>query len=135
MAKPVPRPTAETREFWAGCNEERLLFQSCRACAHVQFYPRRICTACAGAELVCRESAGLGSIHSFTVVHHPAVESFRADAPFVIALVDFDEGFRVMLNVVGANALGARIGARVRTSFEQRSPEQKIPQAELLAPS
>jgi uncharacterized OB-fold protein len=76
-------------------------------------------------------SAGFGSVHSYTVVHHPANDSFKTEAPFVLALVDFDEGFRAMLNIVGEDSLEARVGARVRVIFEQRGPDQKIPQAEV----
>jgi uncharacterized OB-fold protein len=59
---------------------------------------------------------------------------FLVDAPFVLALIDFDEGFRAMFNVVGEGSLEVRIGARVRVIFEPRSPDQKIPQAELQPP-
>jgi hypothetical protein len=131
MGKPVPHPTTDTAPYWAGCNREELLFQRCRACGHVQFYPRRNCTACQSPDLDLVASAKRGSIHSFTVVQRPANRAFDGDVPFVIALVDLDEGFRMMMNVIGDNRLTAAVGSRVRVVFEVSSAEQKLPQAEL----
>ncbi len=74
-----------------------------------------------------------GAIHSFTVVQRPANRAFDGDVPFVIALVDLDEGFRMMMNVIGEDRLSAAIGRRVRVVFEPCSAEQKLPQASLEA--
>lgn len=131
MQKPAPRPTSDTREFWSACNAERFLYQRCGNCGRAQFYPRQVCASCNSGDLSFELSGGQGSVHSYTIVHHPADESFRADGPFVIALVDFDEGFRAMLNIVGGPPSGIGIGIRVEVIFEQRTPEQKIPQARL----
>jgi uncharacterized OB-fold protein len=133
MSKPVPHPTTDSAAFWAGCNRDQLLYQRCRACGHVQFYPRRNCTDCQAGELDLVPSARRGTIHSFTVVHRTANRAFDGDIPFVIALVDLDEGFRMMMNVIGHDRLSAAIGRRIRVIFEACSPEQKLPQAQLEA--
>jgi uncharacterized OB-fold protein len=133
MSKPVPIPTTDTAAFWDGCRREELLYQQCTRCRHVQFYPRPFCTACQSGELAWRQSAKRGVIHSFTVMHRPANRAFDGDVPYVIALVDLDEGFRMMMNVIGANARAAAIGARVRIVFENRGAEHKLPQAVLEA--
>jgi uncharacterized OB-fold protein len=132
--KPVPQPTTDSARFWDGCNHEQVLLQKCRACGRVQFYPRPFCAHCQGEGLDWIATAGGGTIHSFTIVHKPANRSFDADVPFVIALVDLDEGVRLMLNVIGEDRLAAAIGRRVRICFEQRSPQQKLPQAALEPP-
>jgi len=131
MSKPVPVPTTDSAEYWHGCNREELLYQRCGSCSRAQFYPRRMCASCQSEDVSWARSQRRGAIHSFTVVHRPANPSFRDDVPFVIALVDMDEGFRMMLNIVGEKRLSSAIGSRVRIVFEARSPEQKIPQAML----
>jgi uncharacterized OB-fold protein len=131
MSKPIPHPTSDTAPYWVGCNRDELLYQRCQQCGHIQFYPRRNCTACQSGELALLPSAKRGSIHSFTVVQRPANQAFNDDVPFVIALVDLDEGFRMMMNVVGKNRLSVAIGNRIRVVFQPCSPEQKLPQAEL----
>ena len=133
MSKPVPHPTTDTAAYWAGCNREELLYQRCQACGHVQFYPRRNCTACQSSELCLVPSARRGSIHSFTVVQRTANRAFDGDVPFVIALVDLDEGFRMMMNVIGEDRFSTAIGRRVSVVFQPCSNDQKLPQAQLEA--
>jgi uncharacterized OB-fold protein len=131
MGKPAPVATSDTIEFWNACNRDELLYQCCVSCGHVQFYPRPFCTQCHSNALESRASKGRGAVYSFTVVHRSANRAFDDDVPFVLALVDLDEGFRVMTNIVGEGRLTASIGDRVRFIFERRSSNQKIPQAVL----
>jgi uncharacterized OB-fold protein len=126
--KPAPVPNADTRPFWEACNREELIYQYCRSCGQAQFYPRAICAGCGGAALEWRTSRGLGTIYTFTINFRPPDVSFAAEIPYVIALVDLDEGFRMMLNVRGCPPEAVRIGMRVKVIFESRG-EQKIPQA------
>ena len=133
MSKPIPAPTTDTAPYWAGCNRDELLYQRCDACGHVQFYPRRTCVACQAGDLAWLPSKRKGTIYSFTVVQRPANRAFDGDVPFVIALVDLDEGFRMMMNVIGDDRLSAAIGRRVNIVFEACSDVQKLPQARLEA--
>ena len=131
-AKPAPRPNADSAPYWEACNRGELIYQACTACGHVQFYPRALCAACQSRALEWRRSAGKGSVHTFTVNHRAPTAAFADDAPYVIALVDMDEGFRLMLNMLNCSVEEVAIGMRVRITFEPRGPngEQKIPQAE-----
>lgn len=131
MAKPVPFPTTDTAAFWQGCNRDELLYQRCGACGRVQFYPRPFCAACQSDDLTWLRSERHGTVHSFTVLRRPANRAFHADVPLVIALIDLDEGFRMMMNVAGDDRLSVAIGCRVRVCFEQRGADQKLPQAML----
>ena len=118
--KPVPRVSAEARPFWDGCREGELRYQACAACGAVQFYPRALCARCGGVDLAWRRSRGEGVVHAVTVVHRAPSEAFRADVPYAVALVDLDEGFRMMANVVGVPPDRVAIGDRVRVVFERR---------------
>jgi len=127
-AKPAPTPNADTRPFWNSCNEGRLIVQHCRACGHVQFYPRALCVRCGGRELDWRDAAPAGRVYSFTVAHRAPSPAFRPDVPYVLALIDLDDGFRMMMNVVDCAPDAVAIGMRVRIVFEERGG-QRIPQA------
>ncbi len=131
MTKPVPPPTTDTAGFWDACNREELLFQQCSGCGGVQFPPRAFCSACQGTTPSLKRSSGRGSVHSFTIVRRAANRAFDGDVPFVIALIDLDEGFRMMMNVIGEGRLSTAIGRRVRVVFEPRSDAQKLPQSVL----
>ncbi len=125
--KPLPPITADTRPFWDGCREGELRYQVCATCGHAQFYPRVLCARCGGVELAWRRSTGQGTIHAVTVVYRAPSAAFKEDVPYAVALVDLDEGFRMMANIVGGNPEAVAIGDRVRLVFERRG-EVALPQ-------
>lgn len=128
-AKPTPVPNADTRPFWDACNEERLIVQTCKACGHVQFYPRALCVKCEGRDLDWRDAKPNGKVHTFTIVHRAPTLAFKADAPYVLALIDLDDGFRMMMNIVNCEPESIAIDMPVRIVFEDRDG-QRLPQAE-----
>lgn len=128
-AKPTPAPNADTRPFWDACNEERLIVQTCKACGHVQFYPRALCVKCEGRDLDWRDAKPTGKVHTFTIVHRAPTLAFKAEAPYVLALIDLDDGFRMMMNIVNCEPETITIDMPVRIVFEDRDG-QRLPQAE-----
>jgi hypothetical protein len=131
--KPAPIPNADTKPFWEACNRQELIYQHCLACGQAQFYPRAVCAGCGALALEWRTSQRRGTLYTFSVNYRAPKASFEPDLPYVIALVDLDEGFRMMLNVRDCPPETVRIGMRVKIVFEQQG-EQKIPQAVPLAP-
>lgn len=85
--------------FEQGLAAGRLTYQQCTHCGRVQVYPRTHCAQCHHGDLAWMASAGRGTLVSHTTVHRPANPAFRERAPYVLALVDLDEGFRVMTNI------------------------------------
>ena len=128
-AKPLPKPTAETLPFWQAAAQGKLFFQRCTACARAQFPPANHCPACGNRALRWQESTANGSIHSHTTVHRAPTAAFKEDLPYVIALIDLDEGFRMMMNWRGDDPATARIGDRVRVVFEANASPWPLPQA------
>jgi uncharacterized protein len=119
MGIPLPKPNADTQPYWDAAAEGRLIYQHCRACDTPQFYPRSLCAACHGSDLEWRESKGMGTIASFTEVLRAPTAAFRELAPYVIALVDLDEGFRMMVNIVEGDLGMLAIGARTRMVYRE----------------
>ena len=125
---PMPTPNGDSLPYWSAAREERLLIRSCKACGAKHFMPRHLCPECWSDTLEWVESRGLGRVHSFSVVHRAPTPVHMANAPYVIALVDLDEGPRMFANVVGEGAFSTLIGDRVRAVFEDRGNGAKIPQ-------
>lgn len=117
MTRPLPNPTADTRFFWDGCASGELRFQRCRRCGTAQRMPRALCESCQHGDLAWMVSAGAGRILSYTVVHRAPSAAFRDDVPYVIALVDMDEGFRLMVNMDHDPVASPAIGQPVRIGF------------------
>ena len=82
--------------FWAGCAAGKLRFQHCADCSRAQFYPRQVCVQCGSEKVEWKTSHGTGTVFSLTRVERAPNDSFRALVPYSLALVDLDEGFRVM---------------------------------------
>lgn len=130
MTRPLPRPTAETKPFWEGCANGRLRYQQCKRCGSVQLIPRSLCASCHTSELDWKESSARGRILSFTVVHRAPTPAFRDEAPYVIAIVDMDEGFRLMVNVKDGSKAQLSIGQPVCIGY-RKVEGVALPQAEV----
>lgn len=125
-SKPLPAIDPESAPFWAAGREGRLLIQRCPDCGKAIFYPRAVCPECMGTP-VWVEASGRGTVYTFSIARRPAGPAFAADVPYVVALVDLDEGPRMMSNVIGCPVDQVRIGMRVRVVFEQASDEVHLP--------
>ena len=99
--------------FWNGCAAGELRYQRCGACSALQPYPRAYCLHCGAAGPDWLAGRGRGTVYAATRVERAPTDEFRALAPYVIVLVDLDEGYRMMAH--GAPGLG--IGERVRVHF------------------
>jgi hypothetical protein len=129
--RPAPLPDAEWAPYWAATVEGRLLIQRCTRCGNAQLYPRAHCLACRGP-VAWDQATGRGTVYSFTVIRQNPSRSFRHLLPLVVALVDLDEGPRLMTNIVGSDPAEVRIGAAVRVCFEPVSDSAALPLFELV---
>lgn len=114
---PLPRPNAQTQPYWDGAAAGELRYQRCAACGHVQRIPRSLCEQCQGDRLDWKQSERQGIVLTFTTVHRAPLPAFKEMTPYVIAIVDMDEGFRVMANAALRDTSDLAIGARVRIGF------------------
>ena len=121
----APKVTPLSRPYFDACNEGRLLIQHCDTCHRWQFYPRHMCTHCGGGDLVWRQAAGTGRVASFTVVRRAVSKAY--EAPYVIVLVDLDEGVRMMSQLREANVDSVFIGQCVEVAFEQWVDDASLP--------
>jgi uncharacterized OB-fold protein len=125
---PVPTITPEAAPYWEGARRGKLLLQRCGACGALRFYPRTLCPSCWSDRVEWTEASGRGSVHSFTVIHRAPTPAFASQVPYVVALIDLQEGPRMMANVIGDGARDLRIDDAVRVTFEQRAGGFMLPQ-------
>jgi uncharacterized protein len=127
-----PRVGAESGPFWEATREGRLLVQWCTACDRGIFYPRSFCPYNGGhdaASLTWKEASGHGVVYAVTVEHKPAAmgATFSGGEPYVVALVDLDEGVRMLTNVVGCPPDGVVIGLPVTVTWEPLTDGRQLP--------
>jgi uncharacterized OB-fold protein len=123
----VPAPTPETEHFWAGTLAGELRIQQCNSCGKHYFYPRPFCRYCQSADVVWRAVPGTGRLVSYVINYRPVPPADPGE-PQVIALVELDEGPRLMTNIVGVSPEPENLplDSRVRVDFEPRG-DQALP--------
>ncbi|MBV9325691.1 MAG: Zn-ribbon domain-containing OB-fold protein [Chloroflexi bacterium] len=128
----VPVPTPETAPFWAGTLAGELRVQRCNACGRYYFYPRPFCRYCASRDVEWRTASGTGRLISYVINHRPLPPA-APDRPQIIALVELDEGPRMLTNIVGVipEPEELPLDAAVRVDFEPRG-DQALPVFRLL---
>ena len=117
ISRPVPEPTIDSKPYWDGLKERRLLLQQCSDCGLVRHYPRPMCAACHSLEVRWIESSRQGRLHSWTEIHHPFVPALRDEIPYVMATVDLEEGVRLQCQMLGADAAALRLDLPVEIVF------------------
>ena len=128
--RPLPIPDGDTKPYWDAAKEHRLVVQRCQDCAAAIFYPRAVCPHCMSDRIDWIDATGRGTIYSYTVVHR-APPGFADSAPYVVALIDLEEGVRMMTNVVDAPA-AVRVGAAVEVTFDDVTDEITLPKFRLV---
>lgn len=125
MTRTLPPLSALAEPYFEGARNGRLCLQQCRQCQQHQFYPRVICSHCGGSELDWSTASGRGVIASFTVVRRAISEAY--EAPYVVALIDLEEGPRMMSSLVEADPDTVAIGDAVAVSFAEWSEDITMP--------
>ena len=111
--RPVPGPDTLSAEFWDAAHRGELLIQECPVCHHRQFYPRLLCTEC-GATPEWKAASGRGTVHTFTIVRKNLAPPFDRLSPYVVAVVELEEGPRMMGNVTGCAPDDVAVGMPVK---------------------
>ncbi|MGH7933905.1 MAG: Zn-ribbon domain-containing OB-fold protein [Candidatus Binataceae bacterium] len=122
--KPLPKPSPTSRPFWEAAKRHELTLQRCGGCRALVFYPRERCPQCFSDQLSWERVSGRGKVYSYTVVRRASTRSF-ADAPYVLAIVELDEGARMTTNVV-APPESVKVGMPVTVVFDDVTPDHTL---------
>jgi uncharacterized OB-fold protein len=124
----IQPPTSDAgRPFWDATRDLRLAIQWCRACERPIHFPREACPTCLGTDLGVRTSAGGGVVYACSTMPAPGNPGMAGRAPYVAALIDLDDGVRVLANVVGDGALDVAVGDRVSVAWEPLADGRHLP--------
>lgn len=111
--------TTLARPFTEGLNDGCIRYQRCTRCGAAQRLARHACTACGSTALEWRDAAGTGTVFAITEVRRAPTDAFKALVPYRIALVDLDEGARLMSHADPGLAIGDRVRLSVYRLGEQ----------------
>ena len=99
--KPTPRPAPESVPYWEAAKEHKLSLPRCNACGHYWFPPSASCPHCLSTDFAFTPVSGQGKVFSFVTFHRVYHPAFEQEVPYVVALVELEEGPRLLTNIVG----------------------------------
>lgn len=118
---PVMRPyiDLDNQGYWDAVNNHRLVLQHCTKCDRFLHPPRPMCPGCRSQDtLEWKESSGKGIIYSFVMFTSPKMAYPAYELPYAVALVELEEGVRLVSNTHEIEPDDLQIGLPVEVMFE-----------------
>ena len=125
--KPLPVPSELSAPFWEACRRHELVIQRCQNCKALRFPPAILCPECLSEATEWQKVSGRGKIFSFVVFHRVYHPAFEADIPYTVALVELEEGPRLISNIVGCRPEQVTCDMPVEVVFEDATPKVTLP--------
>jgi uncharacterized OB-fold protein len=123
--RPRPALTQDNAFFFEGARHGKLLIQRCASCGILRHPPRPACAVCRSFDWDTVEASGRGIVFSYVVVHHPQVPAF--DYPLPVAVVELEEGTRLVADLVGIDPDAVEVGMPVVVDFVAVDDELTLP--------
>jgi len=133
--KIIPIPQGESEFYWNKASQEQLWLRKCNECFKAYFYPRDISPCCFSRDTEWTQSSGRGRLYAFSIIHRSPHEGFQDETPFIIAIVELQEGPRMATNIVGIQNPTPdklRIGMEVTVVFDNISNDLSLPKFQLM---
>lgn len=121
----APIVTLDAKFFWDGADQEQFLGQKCGDCCKFRFPPRPMCPHCFSVKREEVPLSGKGTVHSWTIPRHPHPFGFK-ESP-IVAVIQLDEGIRMVSNVVGVAYGDVKQDMPVEVTFEATMNNHKVP--------
>jgi uncharacterized OB-fold protein len=112
-----PEITPLNAPFWEGLAAGEVRLQTCQGCGAHQYPPESFCYECGATELTWEQVRGAGTVYSFIVVHQNYHKAFKDFMPYTVAIVQLDEGPRMLGAMLGLQqpiAIGDRVEPKIR---------------------
>lgn len=127
--KIVPEPNELTAPYWSAAHERRLVIQRCE-CGHLSHPPVASCPVCHASAFTWAQMSGRGKVYAFTWVNHSVHPVSAGAVPYIIVLVELEEGPRILTNLRNCDVQDVRVGLPVQVLFEDVSDTIALPQFE-----
>lgn len=112
----APSISPDTEFFWSGLKEGELRIQRCVSCKTLRVPPRPMCGNCQSLDWDYVVSTGRGTVYSFVMPQYPPLPFLQY--PYVVALIDLDEGVRIVSNLCDINPDDIETGMPVEVFYE-----------------
>lgn len=123
----IPLANSDTKPFWDGCLEGKLLLQRCTKCGTLRHPPSPACANCLSEECEWLPASGRGTIYTFTIVRENRARGWDKMVPYVLAVIELEEGPRMLTNLVDIAPEAVAIGMPVVATFAALDGTTKLP--------
>jgi len=120
-----PARTLETAPFWDAIAQGRFVLPHCEECGEYFWYPRRFCPYCSSTSIAWPDVSGRGTVYSYTIIRK-GQGPYKELGPYVLAIVELEEGPRLMTNVVAADPETVHVGQAVRVVLDPAGDTEAI---------
>ena len=130
LQRPLPKPmTPEAMPYWDGLKENKLMMPKCGDCNEAFFYPRILCPNCHSRNVGWIECSGKGKLHSFQIAHRALNPNFKVETPYILALIELEEGPRMMSNLINIapDPEVVKCDMAVEVVFEKQNDDVTLP--------
>jgi uncharacterized OB-fold protein len=104
LDRPLPQPiTPEAKPYWDGLKQGKLMIPKCGDCGVPFFYPRVVCPNCSSRSIGWIQASGQGKLHAFGIAHQSFNKAYKVPPPFVLAMIELDEGPRMLSNLINVH--------------------------------
>lgn len=108
-----------TSEFWSAAADGRLVADRCADCGALAPYPRGFCPECWSSNVAAEELSGRATLYTYSEVHANPMPPFKDLTPYVAAIVDLEEGPRMVTRLVDVPIAEVQIGMALQATFER----------------
>ena len=112
-----PRISADTKAYWDGCREHKLMVQKCKTCGRLRIPASYVCQNCLSTETELVEMKPEGTLYSFVVMHRAFHPSVQDKVPYIVATIDLSEDVRILANMFDVDPDELKCGAEVTIDF------------------
>jgi uncharacterized OB-fold protein len=127
QAKPLPTLSDDNRPFWQATKKNELRMQQCLNCQHIRYPINHVCPKCLSEKAEWKQLSGRGEVFSYIVFHQIYHPGFAKDVPYNVAMIQLEEGPRMISNVVGVPVDQVKVGDKVEAVFDPVTEDITVP--------
>ncbi len=131
--KPIPVPSEDSKPHWEGAKRHELCLQRCQECGAFRLPPAPLCPECTAMGGEWTKVSGRGKVYSFVIFHRAYHKAFEKDLPYAVAVIELEDGPRLVSNIVGIAPDRIRCDMPVEVTFEDITSDATLPKFRPMA--
>lgn len=126
--KPLPEFRPETKPYWEASKNHELVIPRSKTTGEFFFYPRALSPGDDMTDdIEWVKSSGKAKVWAYSIHHMGPSKAYKGEPPYVVALIEMNEGVKMMTNIVDVDPKNVKIGMEVEVIFDDVTDEVTLP--------